>query len=163
MTSGPPSQRASNAENASIWWRHHEFPFCCDAALSLWIMTVKKLTPTTRHMCSLLCLKIFIRWHEMWYNHICRKHLKSENRAPAVALSVVVYALAKFDLQIFAFWQRYERTKRWILHCLLASYHLAIGPRVTLNQKYPHRSKLCVIFFTEKTVFITHVWNRMWF
>ena len=24
-----PAQRASNAENVSIWWRHHEYHMCC--------------------------------------------------------------------------------------------------------------------------------------
>ena len=30
VTSGFPSQRASNMENISIWWRYHEFHACCD-------------------------------------------------------------------------------------------------------------------------------------
>ena len=28
VTDGFPSQRASNAENVSIWWRHHELDHC---------------------------------------------------------------------------------------------------------------------------------------
>ena len=28
VTGGFPSQRASNAENVSIWWHHHDYPLC---------------------------------------------------------------------------------------------------------------------------------------
>ena len=27
-----PAQMASNAENVSIWWRHHEYKCCCNTA-----------------------------------------------------------------------------------------------------------------------------------
>ena len=29
-----PAQRASNAENVSIWWRHHKFVLCCGLVLA---------------------------------------------------------------------------------------------------------------------------------
>ena len=35
VTSEFPAQRASNAENVSIWWRHHEISPACNMATSL--------------------------------------------------------------------------------------------------------------------------------
>ena len=38
-----PAQRPSNAENASIWWRHHVrfAAFCCIVCWLLWIISLK--------------------------------------------------------------------------------------------------------------------------
>ena len=32
-----PAQRASNAENVSIWWRHHELPLWCNTLELCWV------------------------------------------------------------------------------------------------------------------------------
>ena len=36
-----PAQRASNAENVSIWWIHHDLPMLSDAAFILWVKSGK--------------------------------------------------------------------------------------------------------------------------
>ena len=47
-----PTQRASNAENVSIWWRHHEhidqWPTLINVVMHHWVMLFRAVTVITR-------------------------------------------------------------------------------------------------------------------
>ena len=45
VTGGFPSQRLSNAENVSIWWRHHEI----SSALNYWVNSLRPSDAIWRH------------------------------------------------------------------------------------------------------------------
>ena len=64
MTSGFPAQRASNAENVSIWWRHHES----------WVHSsttaVKKIGLYLYHISMILCIMCIIYTVYVWLNEI---------------------------------------------------------------------------------------------
>ena len=50
VTGGFPSQRASDAENVSIWWRHHGFVFCCFVLVCYWSISSMLFTSVI-HFC----------------------------------------------------------------------------------------------------------------
>ena len=58
MTGGFPSQRASNAENASISWRHHE---CCHDLV---------ISPNRRYFISSHEAPLGAKWHVLWRQQV---------------------------------------------------------------------------------------------
>ena len=49
-----PAQMASNAENVSIWWRHHDLRF-----IQVWVETVIELDPSLRYHLNIKIWLIF--------------------------------------------------------------------------------------------------------
>ena len=64
-----PSQRTSNVENASIWWRHHAY-----AKPSKWLLELKTLTSDLVSWISTLCLTWALC---CWYQNIRYNWLKT--------------------------------------------------------------------------------------
>ena len=53
-----PAQMASNAENVSIWWRHHDRTFVKE--IHLWIPVAKGL------LCRFLVFSLLLSWANCW-------------------------------------------------------------------------------------------------
>ena len=70
VTSEFPTQRASNAENVSIWWRHHEYEACNPGYI------IGTSTPTPYHLNQLVIRTIEIKYLEIVYNisHFVRRY-----------------------------------------------------------------------------------------
>ena len=46
-----PAQKASNAENVSIWWRHHEVnTYQLESPLSLWLHIISLVYPSSQNL-----------------------------------------------------------------------------------------------------------------
>ena len=93
VTSGFPAQRASNAENVSIWWRHHG--------------------PTSRRSGSAIKRElIWILQHVFWW-FIAKFYFRNTggNRTMVTAATIVSMATAKKAQQnVFALYHSYNRT-----------------------------------------------------
>ena len=102
MTGEFPAQRASNAENISIWWRHHGIGSVVrgvgvEPALDVWLMP---LNPCVLFIRAIDCLLML--WNGNDYLLCSREHLYN--------LFPPIYAVAKV----------YKRTKWWyeIIVCI---------------------------------------------
>ena len=64
---------ASNAENVSIWWRHHDFSKLCSISHQFFPIFLK-MTVYQNQYCSIIYTE---RLHVLWFNTVCEIRLKS--------------------------------------------------------------------------------------
>ena len=106
-----PHKRDSNAENASIWWRHHGYLFLAgirtvearDNDDNISSIIVISMTKSILHECTVVH-NLGLRWK--WFN----KQWLDVTRQQSVVCDNVVVLWQSLSLQLFKKCQRWSRT-----------------------------------------------------
>ena len=154
MTSGFPSQKTSNAENVSIWWRPHDSTLCNCSTLMIDYVIYNKwqcsaspvITRFSSQQCNLFWLDL--GWSGVW--HCSNTGLSSSQYEQiSIILGVWPFCLTPFFFRSITFWRAYG----WIIFPLLKllsffwlTYYCSIGLCFSV------RVKLSLFSFTCKLI-----------
>ena len=154
-----PTQMASNTENVSIWWRHHDSCYCLQLTLKCWVVLMKHIHMFISSIISRQCYGVCCLSHTSWKPRTHLSYIVNTTSVDNLALSHVSGCYCPCSPDIFLI--QYQEDLCRTIFCSILNYHCMNCIKFVHSIITHHRA--CLTFLTRQLIHVTSssYWNPL--